>query len=65
LSESAPWVEVQPLAALRDWLAAHHGSAGSAWVVTPEKGNFDCLRFPEVVAAHTTIARCRARPSAL
>jgi len=49
MSADAPWVEIRTRDALRDWLADHHASAGSVWLVTFKKPHPAYLPFGEAV----------------
>ncbi|NND21641.1 MAG: hypothetical protein HKO14_06090, partial [Silicimonas sp.] len=42
-------IEARTLDDLRDWLARHHDSAGSVWLVTFKKAHPDYLLFGDVV----------------
>ncbi|NNL73392.1 MAG: hypothetical protein HKP29_08520 [Silicimonas sp.] len=42
-------IEARTLDDLRDWLARHHDSAGSVWLVTFKKAHRDYLPFGDVV----------------
>ncbi len=49
MAQDGPHVEVRSLAELRDWLARHHASAGSVWLVTHKKAHEHYMPFGEVV----------------
>lgn len=44
-----PQVEAASRAALRDWLATHHATSGSAWLVTWKKGDPRYLPYGDIV----------------
>lgn len=48
-AEEARKVEVKSRAALRDWLAAHHATSGSVWLVTWKKHTDHYLDWGEMI----------------
>ena len=48
-ADDLPHIEVRSVVELRAWLADHHATSGSVWLVTYKKSHPDYLPFGEVV----------------